>query len=434
MKRFSEQLKKKSESVRLSRSERFDMRERLAAYMEYHPLPQGNHNAIPTINKKRVHTLNINFFLAGKVFGAFAMIMLVVVPAVAEKAIPGDILYPVKVRFNEEVRSQLALTPYQKVEWETERLERRIAEARLLADAGKLTPEAEAEVAEAVKQHSDAAKEGIATIRESDSEEADIAELTLASALEVQSEVLEGHLEKKQASSTPEGLSIAALVGAVNAARADVEVKEGEALSYEKLSARLESETTKAYEYLESIDGMASPEEKGDIEKRLLEIKNKTEKSATYTISDKTVATNLLAEALTDTRKLISFMTNIDVRETININDLVPAELTDEERSLAVQSSIASSTNLKIELSEKAASLATSTDEYQKATTTLLQVNIDLDSASSSLSAGNLDAAEALTEKISKALADIAQLFATEEEEVEESEEENTSDSDESDT
>ena len=39
MKRFSEQLKKKSQTIRLSAAEKRDVRERLIAYMEYHPLP-----------------------------------------------------------------------------------------------------------------------------------------------------------------------------------------------------------------------------------------------------------------------------------------------------------------------------------------------------------------------------------------------------------
>ena len=50
-------------------------------------------------------------------------------------------LYLVKVHFNEEIRSTLALSPYEKVAWETKRIERRIAEARLLASEGNLTDE-----------------------------------------------------------------------------------------------------------------------------------------------------------------------------------------------------------------------------------------------------------------------------------------------------
>ena len=39
MKRFSEQLYKKSTSVKLQAAEKRELRERLVSYMEYHPLP-----------------------------------------------------------------------------------------------------------------------------------------------------------------------------------------------------------------------------------------------------------------------------------------------------------------------------------------------------------------------------------------------------------
>ena len=54
--------------------------------------------------------------------GAFAIII-VSLPFAAERSVPGDGLYAVK-RFNEEVRGTLAFDTVQKVEWETERLNR----------------------------------------------------------------------------------------------------------------------------------------------------------------------------------------------------------------------------------------------------------------------------------------------------------------------
>src|SRR5690606_12611899 len=97
--------------------------------------------------------------------------------------------YPIKVRFNEELRGAMASSPYQKIEWETERLERRLAEAQLLADSGRLTANAEVEVANAIRQHTEAARASIDTIRQSDNDEATLAEITLSSALEVSAEV-----------------------------------------------------------------------------------------------------------------------------------------------------------------------------------------------------------------------------------------------------
>ena len=138
MKRFSEQFNKQANHIRLQASERSDLRERLVAYMEYHPLT-AEAKSVSTATPLAVQAyrnVRIDFPIISKFIGAFAVLVLIVVPVFAENTVPGDILYPVKVKFNEEVRGSLTFSPYEKVEWETERLERRISEAQLLAAAG----------------------------------------------------------------------------------------------------------------------------------------------------------------------------------------------------------------------------------------------------------------------------------------------------------
>ena len=49
MKRFSEQFKKKSDTIRLRASERADLRDRLVSYMEYHPLPDAPKKAATSV-------------------------------------------------------------------------------------------------------------------------------------------------------------------------------------------------------------------------------------------------------------------------------------------------------------------------------------------------------------------------------------------------
>lgn len=56
----------------------------------------------------------------------------------ADGALPGDILYPVKVNANEEVRFLFAFTEEAKARWETKRAERRLLEAEQLALKGEL--------------------------------------------------------------------------------------------------------------------------------------------------------------------------------------------------------------------------------------------------------------------------------------------------------
>ena len=245
MKKFAEQLKKRSEKLRLSVYERDELRERLLSYMEYHPLPQGVQAMGGAANRnKKKASVFMNGWLVGRFAGVAAMMIFIVVPVMAEDALPGDTLYPIKVRFNEELRGALVSSPYQKVEWETERLERRLEEADLLADSGRLTPDAEAEVAEAIKQHSEAAREGIASIRVTDNDEAALAEIALTSTLEVSAEVL-----TKRGSAESDTSSV--LFGAVtDAATARVG---GDTASYQKILSRVEAETTRAYDALVAL-------------------------------------------------------------------------------------------------------------------------------------------------------------------------------------
>jgi len=380
MKRFSEQFKKQSEGIHLKASERTALRERIVSYMEYHPLPQElvsarQEKTLGIISEPFV-AIKLNAAYLRSFAGVFAVLTIVAVPFVAERSMPGDMLYPVKVEFNEELRSSLSLSPYAKVAWETERLERRISEARLLANEGKLSAEAEQKVAEAIKTHTDAAQRGIAALREDDSDEAAIAEITFASALAVQTEMLENH---SAAQEDAEGSSVATLALAVAEARNTAEASQSGVLpSYEKLLGKVEAESTHVYELFETVRKDASKEEIRDMERRLADVERKIKKAtllkeketatttpavvveesesasgtSTSTEAGEAVAAeealaeevpvgspeetpvSILTSALADIQKLVSYMTHIDVRRNVSLEELVPLSLTPEEQSM----------------------------------------------------------------------------------------------------
>ena len=417
MKKFSTQFKKQADIIRMRASERSALKERLLTYMEYHPVSkevasQKNAHVPYTVTGKSFKIFSFHSLYARSFAGVFVLFLILSVPVVAEKALPGDVLYPVKVQFNEELRSTLSLSPYEKVAWETQRLERRISEARLLASEGKLTDEAETQFAQAVKTHSEAAQREIAELRESDSEEAAIAEMAFASALAVQSEVLEDHIEKDtQNQNSDDGRSVVVLAEVVAQARTSAEATQTGILSYEKLLGRIEQESTHVYELFESVKNEASVEEVINVERRLADIQRKvaeaivlkedktvvgdedtydfvttdaeeivgttteqaetssvdfielvtastSEESAVETATTTVVdtqekAVELLRFALTDLQKLLSYLTHLDVRQSVSIDDLVPLTPTVEEQEVEM---------LKL-LEEVQEDQSTSTDE-----------------------------------------------------------------------
>lgn len=64
----------------------------------------------------------------------------------AEKALPGDWLYPVKIGINENVRTALTLTPVARAQWTSQQAVRRLSEAEKLAIQGRLDQQVKADL------------------------------------------------------------------------------------------------------------------------------------------------------------------------------------------------------------------------------------------------------------------------------------------------
>ncbi len=326
---FDKQLNKYAKSIKLSAIEKREIEARVVSFMEYHPRREkvAAEKAHAYLASQPYSILSFHNRYLQAALGALAVFVFIIVPAVAEQAVPGDVLYPIKVRVNEEVRGSLTFSPTQKIEWETERLERRISEVRLLESKGELTEETEAEAVKAVQAHAEAVQNGINKLRDTDAEEASLAEVAFESALDVQSFVLESDKSETEDNNDESN----GLANVVRTAKATAVAAKGDVTpSHEKLVARLEAETTRAYELFESLDGTATDEEKSEIERRLSDIERKIKSGVTEHESG--IKTDRLVNALSDTRKLISFMTDIDVRNSVPLETLVPIERTDEEK------------------------------------------------------------------------------------------------------
>lgn len=355
MKRFSEQLHKEAKTVKLQAAEKRELRERLISYMEYHPLPAAMKvKSTSEVKEGQLFTeafseFSISFSKLFKYSAAIATLILVILPLVAEKAVPGDTLYAIKVQFNEEIISSLKFDSYQKVEWETERLNRRISEARLLASEGRLTEAVEARVAEAVKTHTEAARREIEELRTQDADVATIASIELDTTLEVQSVALRTDtttLDTNEANvvSSPTNL----IANAIDASRTQAEEDAASTTppAYDKLMARVEQNTTRVYELLSSLEGTAEVEQLNDVTRRNEDIERAVQVAIETYATDEEKAKEMMIGILQKTQKLIVYMTEIEVKQTIDINTLVPVELTESEHALI-------SNNLQVELEAK---------------------------------------------------------------------------------
>lgn len=339
MKRFSEQFHKKAESVKLRAAERRALRERIVSYMEYHPLPAAHKEQGSQIVTEVYKTITIPFARVAQIGAAFAVLVLIVVPFMAERSVPGDGLYAVKVRFNEQVRGTLALDPYQKVEWETERLNRRIAEAKLLASEGKLSEETEAQVADAVREQTKKAKESIEALRTEDADEATLASIELDTTLEVQSAALKDDEESiamtatiASATDTTENATDF-LVSVLDESRGTTNVNATATIpAYEKIMARVEVNTTRAHELIASLNDDLKVHETTNIERRLEDIERTILEAIQLHETDDIAARKLLVDALQRTQKLIVFMTELKVSTEIDLEKIVPLVLTEEEK------------------------------------------------------------------------------------------------------
>ncbi len=397
MKRFSEQLHKKSLLIRMKAVEKDELRARVAAFMEYHPLAATSQTVVrkaPVLPPFRVIRIPALYIRAG--IGAFMMLLIVGVPALAEKSVPGDILYPIKVQVTEEIRSSLNRDPYQKVAWETTRLERRITEARQLAKAGKLTPEVQASVLEAVQAQKEVTVNQIDSLRTTDAEGASLAQLTYATMLDVQSSVLKAD----DSASTTAGKSTVALADAIDASLVEVQSKDDSAaVSVERLQAQLEQETTRAYELLQNIGQIATEQEHKDIERRLSDVDHKIEMATKDTTNDLESRQTELRSAWSDIQKLISFMTDIDVRGALAIETLVPVVPTDSERlTLIVQHTATASNNL--DRVEKGIDVVKNPAMLAKITLSIPHSYELLKQASTSIAANDIDSAEAAATEV----------------------------------
>lgn len=152
------QFKQDATSVSLEASQKQTSREEIVQFMKQHPIDSATGTSL-------WQTL-----FAPKRLGLVAALTLLVIVSTggityaAEHTLPGDVLYPVKLHVNEEVKAMVSLTPEARASWETRRTERRLEEAATLASTGKLTTTTQATIAKLVTRHATRVRNAAATL------------------------------------------------------------------------------------------------------------------------------------------------------------------------------------------------------------------------------------------------------------------------------
>jgi hypothetical protein len=90
----------------------------------------------------------------------------------AEGSLPGDILYPVKINVNEQVRGLFSFSEEAKAEWEARVAERRLEEAESLSSENNLSLDARAKIQENFTEYADRVEARIETLSAKDPEKA----------------------------------------------------------------------------------------------------------------------------------------------------------------------------------------------------------------------------------------------------------------------
>lgn len=317
MKNFNENIQYLTSKQKLSVSEKRKLEDSVFSFIAYHPIVQIG---IASDTRKMAVSRLFTSRKSGLLFLSILLSITVTsIPALAEKALPGDVLYIVKTGINENIVAQFAVSPYEKVNYETKLIERRVNEARLLASEGKLTDAVSSQIAQTVKAHANAAEHGLNEMRERDETAATIASIAFDSALQIQSIVLD--------TSSSTSASAKQILNAVETVRdAGNASRTIATLPLSSLAAQVSIETKRANELLPTIKESATSEEIRNIERRLSVLSKKLYHVNNFVEENDERARPELMASLSLAQKLIAYMSDINIRNTVSLDTLAPVE------------------------------------------------------------------------------------------------------------
>ncbi|MBI4433994.1 hypothetical protein HY632_04415 [Candidatus Uhrbacteria bacterium] len=155
-------------STRLTTHERETLRAELFRQMHAHPAVSGV--VIPVRPPgvaawfAMVHRWLPHPAMGAAVAGLCVLLAGGGVAAAAERTLPGEFLYPVKIHVNEEVRAAFTIRPRARAQWDARRAERRLEEMETLLAAGRLDGGTRDVLADRFVRHARSATDAMRTI------------------------------------------------------------------------------------------------------------------------------------------------------------------------------------------------------------------------------------------------------------------------------
>lgn len=156
MSKTFKQLVNEAKNVRLAESRKAELRGDLSQFIKIHPggvrfFDFLRHHVWSTTNNK----FKVSFLKPMPILLAIALLLSGGASFAAQKALPGEALYPIKVGINENVMSWLTLSNEAKANFDAELATRRLEEAEKLAARSRLTADVRTQIETNFKEHSD---------------------------------------------------------------------------------------------------------------------------------------------------------------------------------------------------------------------------------------------------------------------------------------
>lgn len=147
---------KKLKDIRMTDAERATLTKNVVAFIERTPV--GVPHQTRKVSSRTLSPYASQFSFANLVrSAAFIVVGMIIgggaLASASASSLPGDLLYPTKVHFNEEVVAALQITPDAKIAYETARVEARIAEAEALVQEDAMDETKEETFATTVDTH-----------------------------------------------------------------------------------------------------------------------------------------------------------------------------------------------------------------------------------------------------------------------------------------